>query len=189
MLDSLPAYHKKSAALDALSQGIESYWCRNATEDSRVHAYLAILGVMDNLKAYLAGDPHAAEEMLDASYQSGKAIQITRTTAAHAMSYQLTKQLGLAHGHACMVTLPVLWEAMQDREEMQECLSDLCGKMRLSNPQLVPKLLRGSWSFSCLSEVCLKLSRSGSLYSQHSWKRTSALTPSQASALKDRSVA
>ena len=26
---------------------------------------------------------------------------------------------------------------------MQECLSDLCGKMRLSNPQLVPKLLRG----------------------------------------------
>ena len=143
LLVSLPVYHKKSAALDALSQGIESYWCRNATEDSRVHAYLAILGVLDNLKAYLADDPHAAEEMLDASYQSGKAIQITRTTAAHAMSYQLTKQLGLAHGHACMVTLPVLWEAMQDREEMQDCLSDLCGKMRLSNPQLVPKLLRG----------------------------------------------
>ena len=110
LLDSLPLYHKKSCALDALSQGIESYWSISSTDDSKVHAFLAIIGVLDNLKAYLAGDPHAAEEMLDASYQSGKAIQITRTTAAHAMSYMLTKKLGLAHGHACMITLPVLCE-------------------------------------------------------------------------------
>ena len=143
LLDSLPEYHRKSAALDALSQGIESWWSRSATDDSRVHAYLAVLGVLDNLKAYLAGDPHAAEEMLDASFQSGKAIQITRTTAAHAMSYQLTKQLGLAHGHACLVTLPVLWERMQDREEMKELLRDMSAKMRLGDPQMVPKLLRG----------------------------------------------
>ena len=94
LLDSLPDYHRKSCALDALSQGIESYWSRAATEESRVHAYLAILGVLDNLKAYLAGDAHAADEMLEAAYQSGRAIQITRTTAAHAMSYQLTKTGG-----------------------------------------------------------------------------------------------
>ena len=143
LLDTLPAYHKKAAAMDALSQGIESYWSRSATEDSRVHAYLAILGVLDNLKAYLAGDPHAAEEMLDASFQSGKAIQMTRTTAAHAMSYQLTKKMGLAHGHACMVTLPVLWEQMAEREEMKELLLDLSRKMRLGDPQMAPRLLRG----------------------------------------------
>ena len=102
LLTSLPPYHKKAAALDALCQGIESYWCSHATEDSRIHAFLAVLGVLDNLRSYLAGDPHAADEMLDASYQSGKAIQITRTTAAHAMSYQLTKLMGYAHGHACI---------------------------------------------------------------------------------------
>ena len=90
LLDSLPAYHKKSCALDALAQGIESYWSRGSNDDSKVHAYLAVIGVLDNLKAYLEGDPHAASEMLDASFQSGKAIQITRTTAAHAMSYRLT---------------------------------------------------------------------------------------------------
>ena len=28
LLDSLPVYHKKSCALDALAQGIESYWSR-----------------------------------------------------------------------------------------------------------------------------------------------------------------
>ena len=143
LLDTLPEYFKKSASLDALSQGIESYWCAEANDDSRVHAYLAVLGVLDNLKAYLAGDPHAAEEMMDASFQSGKAIQITRTTAAHAMSYQLTKTMGYAHGHACMLTLPVLWEMMEEHEELKTILNDLSRKIRLSDPRAVPKLLRG----------------------------------------------
>ena len=143
MLDTLPLYHKKSCALDALAQGIESYWSRESNDDSKVHAYLAIIGVLDNLKTYLKGDPHAADEMLDASFQSGKAIQITRTTAAHAMSYMLTKRLGLAHGHACMLTLPVLWEMMQEHEEMRDTLNDLSAKMRLGNMQMVPKLLKG----------------------------------------------
>jgi alcohol dehydrogenase class IV len=143
LLDSLPLYHKKSCALDALAQGIESYWSRGANDDSRVHAYLAIIGVLDNLKNYLNGDPHAAEEMLDASYQSGKAIQITRTTAAHAMSYMLTKRMGLAHGHACMITLPILWEMMQEKEEMQDTLRDISEKMRLGDMRMAPKLLKG----------------------------------------------
>lgn len=143
LLDSLPDYHRKSCALDALAQGIESYWSRGATADSRVNAFLAALGVLDNLKGYLAGDPHAAEEMLDASYQSGKAIQVSRTTAAHAMSYRLTKTLGVAHGHACMLTLPVLWEMMQDREDMKEVLGSLSAALRLGDLRMGPKLLRG----------------------------------------------
>ena len=143
LLDSLPLYHKKSCALDALAQGIESYWSRGSNDDSKVHAYLAVIGVLDNLKAYLEGDPHAAEEMLDASFQSGKAIQITKTTAAHAMSYMLTKRLGLAHGHACMLTLPTLWEMMLDRDEMKDTLKDLSEKMRLGDPLMAPRLLKG----------------------------------------------
>ena len=143
LLDSLPPYHKKSCALDALAQGIESYWSKGSKDDSRVHAYLAVIGVLDNLKAYLEGDPHAADEMMDASYQSGKAIQITKTTAAHAMSYMLTKRLGLAHGHACMLTLPTLWEMMLEHEEMRETLRDLSLKMRLGDAQIPPRLLKG----------------------------------------------
>ena len=143
LLDSLPAYHKKSCALDALAQGIESYWSRKSNDDSKVHAYLAFIGVLDNLKNYLAGDPHAAEEILEASFQSGKAIQMTRTTAAHAMSYMLTKKMGLAHGHACMLTLPALWEMMQDHTEMQDMLKDLSTKMRLGDVRMVPHLLKG----------------------------------------------
>ncbi len=143
LLDSLPVYHKKSCALDALAQGIESYWSKGSNDDSKVHAYLAVIGVLDNLKSYLEGDPHAADEMLDASFQSGKAIQITRTTAAHAMSYMLTKRMGIAHGHACMLTLPTLWEMMQEHDEMKELLSDLTSKMRLGDMRMVPRLLKG----------------------------------------------
>ena len=143
LLETLPDYHRKSCAMDALAQGIESYWSKAATEDSRVHAYLAILGVLDNLKAYLAGDAHAADEMLEAAYQSGRAIQITRTTAAHAMSYRLTKTMGISHGHAVMMTLPALWDLMWEKKEMQDVLQNLSSIMRLGHPLMVSRLLRG----------------------------------------------
>lgn len=143
LLDTLPEYHKKACAMDALCQGIESYWAAAATEDSRVHAYLSIIGVLDNIRAYLAGDPKAAEAMLEASYRSGRAIQISRTTAAHAMSYQITKKLGLAHGHACILTLPVLWDVMIDCEDALPVLMDLAQKMRLGSEYMGSRLLAG----------------------------------------------
>lgn len=143
LLTSLPLYHKKACALDALCQGIESFWAKKATEDSQVDAFLAFTGVLDNLKAYLAGDPHAAAEVQYAAYRSGCAIAVSRTTAAHAMSYRLTKRYGLAHGHACMLTLPAIWEAMLDDTEVLPTLMDLAQKMRLGSELLGPKLLRG----------------------------------------------
>jgi len=114
LLDTLPLYHKKACALDALCQGIESFWAVKATEESRVHAKRAILGVLGNLNAYLDGEKAAASAMLEAAFESGCAIRISRTTAAHAMSYQITKRIGPAHGHACMLTLPHLWRHMGD---------------------------------------------------------------------------
>ena len=143
LLDQLPEYHRKACAMDALCQGIESYWAAAATEDSRVHAYLAIIGVLDNIRAYLAGDARAAEAMLEAAYRSGRAIQISRTTAAHAMSYQITKKLSLAHGHACILTLPVLWDHMINNEDTLPVLMDLAQKMRLGSEYMGSRLLAG----------------------------------------------
>lgn len=34
LLDTLPEYHRKSCAMDALAQGIESWWAKKATPDS-----------------------------------------------------------------------------------------------------------------------------------------------------------
>lgn len=114
LLDSLPLYHKKACALDALCQGIESFWAVKATQESRLHAEKTIRGVLQNMDAYLAGDASAADAVLEAAYESGRAISISRTTAAHAMSYQITKRIGYAHGHACMLTLPWLWKHLAD---------------------------------------------------------------------------
>ncbi|MDO5435354.1 MAG: phosphonoacetaldehyde reductase [Clostridia bacterium] len=143
LLTTLPDYQKKSCALDALAQGIESYWANGATSDSRVHAFLAVIGVLDNLKAYLAGDPHAAQKMMEAAHESGRAINISRTTAAHAMSYQLTKKLGYAHGHACFLTLPILWERLNANGEAAPLLTEMSALMRLGSPLMGPKLLLG----------------------------------------------
>ncbi len=126
LLDTLPLYHKKACAMDVLCQGIESYWAVKATGESRVHAERAILGVLRNFDAYLAGDADAADAMLEAAYESGCAIRISRTTAAHAMSYQITKRIGPAHGHACMLTLPHLWRHMGDMPVLRE-LNTLMG--------------------------------------------------------------
>ena len=143
LLDTLPDYHRKACAMDALCQGIESFWAKRATAESRIHAERAIRGVLDNLTAYIAGDADAQDAMLEAAYESGCAIRISRTTAAHAMSYQITKRLGPAHGHACMLTLPHLWAHLQANAGADGLLRSLTQAMGLSRTEDGPLLLKG----------------------------------------------
>lgn len=143
LLDTLPEYHRKACAMDALSQGIESFWAKTATAESRSHAGKAIRGVVFNMSAYLAGDAQAQDAMLEAAYESGCAIRISRTTAAHAMSYQITKLLGPAHGHACLITLPVLWDRMCADPDQRELMKELASRMRLGDPLMGSRLMRG----------------------------------------------
>ena len=140
LLDSLPPYHKKACALDALCQGVESYWAARATDESREHALRAVRGVLGNISAYLAGDAAAADAMQLAAWESGRAIRMTATTAAHAMSYQITKRLGVAHGQACAFTLPILWERLE-KEENSAVLA-LAGELGLAGGE-GPALVRG----------------------------------------------
>ncbi len=133
LLDTLPDYHRKACAMDALAQGIESWWAKKATVESRIHAEKAITGVLDHLTAYLQSGENTAsaqDALLRAAHESGLAVQTTRTTAAHAMSYQITKRLGAAHGHACMLTLPYLWLHLAENpahHDMLTMLSRLMG--------------------------------------------------------------
>lgn len=143
LLETLPDYQKKSCAMDALCQGIESWWAVGATVESRVHAGAAIQGVMGRVRAYMAGDASAAQDMLLAAFRSGQAIQISRTTAAHAMSYRLTHHFGMAHGHACAVTLPVLWELLLEDPDQQNIMQGLASVMGLDDPCQGPDVFRG----------------------------------------------
>ena len=59
------------------------------------------------------------------------------------MSYQITKLLGPAHGHACALTLPILWDMLTVNEETQETMKELAARMRLGDPQMGSRLIRG----------------------------------------------
>lgn len=108
VLKSLPEYHKKSAMLDALCHAVEAAWSVHSTDESRGYSRQAIKLVAANAEAYLSGDSKAAEQMMRAAYLAGKAINIARTTAGHAMCYKLTMMYGLAHGHATALCNAVL---------------------------------------------------------------------------------
>jgi len=123
LLASLPVYHKHSCLIDALAQGIESYWAKASTEETRPVALRGIKAVMDHLEPYLRGEH--LQEMLKASYMCGQSIQLTRTTAPHAMSYALAKGYDIAHGHAVGLTLPWVWRFMADVPNMQPLLAEL----------------------------------------------------------------
>ena len=114
LLATLPDYQKKATMLDALCQGIESYWNVNSTEESKKYAREAIRLILGNYHEYTeeSFDAKVALRMLRAANLSGQAINISQTTAAHAMSYKITSLYGLAHGQAVAVCLPLIWRYM-----------------------------------------------------------------------------
>ena len=124
VLMGLPPYQKKATLLDALAQAIESYWSRKSSEESRAYSQAAIPAILENVDAYLAGDPEAASKMALAANRAGKAINLTTTTAAHAMSYKITSLYGYAHGHAVAMCLPFCWRMLLERSD-----EAVCGKL------------------------------------------------------------
>lgn len=110
-LKTLPDYYMKSALLDSFCQAIESYWSKQSNEESRIYARKCIRLIMKNYNAYLK-DNTRASDILKASNYSGKAINLTYTTAPHGMSYLLTTLYGISHGQAVGLILPYVWEYM-----------------------------------------------------------------------------
>jgi len=117
-LSSLPEYHKKSALLDALCQSIESQWAKGSTAASRSFAAGAINIIDKNIDAYLTGNSASERRMLNAANLSGMAIKISKTTAAHAMSYKLTDLFGIAHGHAVALCLRHVWANLPEAKNL-----------------------------------------------------------------------
>ena len=119
VLDGLPVYQKKCTMLDALGQAIESWWSVSATAESIEYSRKAIGLIREYWKPYIE-EGRYAEEILLASNYAGRAINITATTAAHAMSYKLTSLYGIPHGHAVGLCLPEVWAEMADDEKLQD---------------------------------------------------------------------
>lgn len=121
-LNTLPIYQRKCTLLDALCQAIESLWAKRRTFESAGYARKAIELIIENMDAYLSGSNESNAAIMQAAHLSGKAINLTTTTAPHAMSYKLTALYGLPHGHAVALCLPKVWAYMGGFDEIAEVL-------------------------------------------------------------------
>ena len=99
-------YQRATSGIDAVAQAIESLWATCATDRSRRFARHALRLLLPAIRRFVAdADEAAARAMAIGSHLAGRAIDVSRTTAAHALSYGLTKGYGVSHGHAVALTL------------------------------------------------------------------------------------
>lgn len=122
ILASLPDYQKKSTLLDALCQAIESFWARTSSAESKEYSKKCIHSIINNYRSFLNGEESSYKPLLIASNLSGKAINITRTTASHAMSYKLSSDYKISHGHAVALCLIPLWRLLYERSKRNSSL-------------------------------------------------------------------
>ena len=106
--------------MDALCHAIESFWSVNSTEESKAYSRSAIQSILQYMDAYLSNTDQGNAQMLAAANLAGKAINITQTTAGHAMCYKITSIFGSAHGHAAILCDRVLFPWMI--ENIDKCI-------------------------------------------------------------------
>jgi alcohol dehydrogenase len=130
-LQEIPVETALATGLDALNQGLESIWNRNANHITRS---IAIEGVSLNLCALpkiddLKSDIVIAQNLASASLLAGIAISQTRTAICHSMSYPLTLRFGLPHGLACAFTMIAVYKHNFDsiKKEIHSISSNLGG--------------------------------------------------------------
>lgn len=135
VLKTLPLYQKKCTMMDALCQGIESWWSVNSTDESRNYSKIAVEMIVKYWRSYIFdNDDYAAYQIMKAANYSGKAINISATTAAHAMSYKITSLYHLPHGHAVAVCLPEIWNYMLGISPKLPVFFDISKAMGFDNP-------------------------------------------------------
>ena len=111
-LVTLPLYQRKATMSDALCHAIESFWSINSTSESKEYSKKAIKGIFENYEGYIENDDKSNTGMMIAAHLAGKAINITQTTAGHAMCYKLTNLFNVSHGHAAFLCDRVLFPWM-----------------------------------------------------------------------------
>ena len=100
------SYQRATSGIDAVAQAIESLWATGATAHGRRFARCGLGLALRSIEGFVAdADDRSARGMALGSHLAGRAIDVSKTTAAHALSYAITKRYGVSHGHAVALTL------------------------------------------------------------------------------------
>ncbi|MGW7259950.1 phosphonoacetaldehyde reductase [Streptomyces sp. NPDC054834] len=146
--ESGSAYQRATSAADAIAQGIESLWAVHGSRESRSLALRGLRLVVAGVEEFVAA-PHAgaARSMAVGSHLVGRAINRSRTTAAHALSYRMTCRYGVSHGHAVALTLGAFLDA-----HARAGAADLRPSVRLSEHRRALEDIAGVLGASCPAE-------------------------------------
>ena len=112
------AYQRATSGIDAVAQAIESLWAVGATDRSRRFSRHALRLLVPAIETYVNDpDETSARAMAIGSHLAGRAIDISKTTASHALSYAVTKGFGVSHGHAVAISLGPLIALHDDHHD------------------------------------------------------------------------
>lgn len=99
------------SGMDAFCQAVEAYWSVNSTSLSKRCSKQAIKLATKFLETAVNSPTlESRVAMSKAAHLAGKAINIAKTTACHAISYPITTYFGVPHGHAVGLTLSSMME-------------------------------------------------------------------------------
>ena len=142
-----------SSGMDALCQAIESYWSVNSTDISKQYSKKAIRLALNNLgNAVNKPSLKSRRGILQAANLAGKAINITKTTAPHAISYVFTSNFNVSHGHAVALTLGKILKHNSEvndtdvadkrgKKYVKKTIRELCSFLGVSGPAKADKKL------------------------------------------------
>ena len=103
-------------ALDCFSHSLESIWNKNRTKKSINYSKLSLensfLGDLETFHNFKDNINYSLQ-LNKSSYYAGKAINSTRTSIAHAISYPLTLNYNVPHGLACSFTLSAIYQLVE----------------------------------------------------------------------------
>jgi alcohol dehydrogenase class IV len=120
-------YLTACTGFDALAQSIEAFWNINATSLSDQYAEQALQHLLPALTEVVVEGKTSINNrdmLLYGAMLSGEAINITKTTAPHAVSYTLTTEYGYPHGHAVALTFPFFFDYFLNATVENYCGAD-----------------------------------------------------------------
>ncbi len=101
LLLSSSNYLDATAGFDAISQAVESLFSQKSNSESIFFAKKSLKILLNNNKFFFAQKNITnAHKMAIGANLAGKAINISKTIAPHALSYSFTTMYGVPHGHA-----------------------------------------------------------------------------------------
>jgi alcohol dehydrogenase class IV len=114
--------------------------------------------------------------MMEAAHLAGRAINVSKTTAAHAMSYALTAHYGLSHGHAVAMILPAVFEAnaavtdadvndLHNVAHVRAVMHELCVLLKVDSSKKAAQRLQ---------EIMARIGLSDTWFSAHGFDPTEA---------------